>query len=135
MRHFLFNINFVFDLNIQHSKESKKQYCILFDIVLQTHSKLHQVPKFFVKLLLALTECIKEDSGGHFLKNGQILPQVLESVAKCVQELPYGQMIELWKIFIETFSTLENMSQVLNVSKGICYCYCFIFDDCMYVQF
>ena len=109
----------MFILNIQHSKESKKQYCELFRIVLETHSKLHQVPKFFVKLLLALTECIKEDSGGHLIKNGQILPQALESIAKCVQELPYGQMIELWKIFIETFSTLENMSQAFMVSKGM----------------
>lgn len=64
-----------------------------------------------------MTECIKENSGGKFLINGQILPHVQETISNCVKELPYGQMMELWKTFIETFSTLEIMNEVFMVNK------------------
>ncbi|XP_055939950.1 uncharacterized protein LOC129969411 [Argiope bruennichi] len=98
--------------------DSKKDYCDLFIDLISLYSRLHQLPKFFVKLLLALTECIQEGSLGEYICKGQIFPVVLNSVALHSQELPFGQIMEQWKIFSETYTTFGNMTQVFTKGKG-----------------
>ncbi|KFM76340.1 hypothetical protein X975_24225, partial [Stegodyphus mimosarum] len=101
-----------------NTKKSRKEYCELFSCLLHVHSQLHQLPKFFVKLLLALTECVKEDTVGKLVRRGQLPDQIFNSIALHVQELPFGQTIELWKIFSETYTTLGNMTEVFASDKG-----------------
>ncbi|CAL1279774.1 unnamed protein product [Larinioides sclopetarius] len=98
--------------------DSKKDYCDLFIDLISLYSRLHQLPKFFVKLLLALTECIQEGSLGAYICKGQIFPVVLKSFSLHSQELPFGQIMELWKIFSETYTTFGNMIQVFTKGKG-----------------
>ncbi|XP_054720153.1 uncharacterized protein LOC129229798 [Uloborus diversus] len=105
------------DIRVQNGK-AKKEYCNFFILLLHVHSQLRQLPKLFVKILLALTECVQENCAEVYLSEGLIYPSILKSVAKFVQEMPFGQSAELWKIFIETYTTFGDMSQMFKQSKG-----------------
>ncbi|KAG8179867.1 hypothetical protein JTE90_007047 [Oedothorax gibbosus] len=108
--------------------ECEKEYCGLFTDLISLHSRLHQLPKFFVKLLRSLTECIKENSAGEYLVKGQLFPSTLETMALHLQELNFRQTIELWTIFSETYTTFGNMSQVFPVGKGVVFILAQIFS-------
>lgn len=66
----------------------------------------------------SLTECVKENSAAEYLLKGQLFSSTLESMALHLQELHFGQTIELWTIFSETYTTFGNMSQVFAAGKG-----------------
>ncbi|GFS83636.1 uncharacterized protein NPIL_362111 [Nephila pilipes] len=97
---------------------SKEEYCNLFIDLISLYSRLQQLPNFFVKLLLALTDTMKENSLGQCVSRGQVYPEILKAVTVHFHELPFGQIIELWKIFSETYATFINMSQVFPPGKG-----------------
>ncbi|GFQ96152.1 unhealthy ribosome biogenesis protein 2-like protein, partial [Trichonephila clavata] len=98
---------------------SKDEYSNLFIELISLYSRLHQLPKFFVKLLLALTETMKENLLGPCIAKGQVYPLILKATAFHFQQLPFGQITELWKIFSETYVTFGNMSQVFPKGKGV----------------
>lgn len=97
---------------------SMEEYSNLFIDLISLYSRLQQLPNFFVQLLLALTETIKENSLGQLIAKGQVYPVILKATTFHFQELPYGQTVELWKIFSETYTTFGNMSQVFPEGKG-----------------
>ncbi|GFW49325.1 unhealthy ribosome biogenesis protein 2-like protein [Trichonephila clavipes] len=97
---------------------SKEEYSNLFIELISLYSRLNQLPKFFVKLLLGLTETMKENLLGPCIAKGQVYPLILKATAFCFQQLPFGQITELWKIFSETYLTFVNMSQVFPKGKG-----------------
>ncbi|GIY15082.1 regulator of G-protein signaling egl-10 [Caerostris extrusa] len=98
--------------------DSKEEFCGLFIDLISLFSRLHQLPKFFTKLLLALTESVKENSFGQWISKGQIFPIIFKNFALHCLELPFGQTLALWKIFLEIHSPLMSSVQVYPKGKG-----------------
>lgn len=82
------------------------------------YSKLNQLPKFYVKLLLNLTECVKKDTFGELITRGQIYPEILQTLARQFQDLSFGQILDLGKIFSEIYTTFANLNQFFACGKG-----------------
>ncbi|XP_015927309.2 unhealthy ribosome biogenesis protein 2 homolog isoform X1 [Parasteatoda tepidariorum] len=116
------------DIDIANN-EIKQEFCRYFIQIVTLYSRLNQLPKFYVKLLLNLTECIKNDTFGELITRGQIYPEILQTLAQQFQDLSFGQILDLGKIFAEIYTTFANLNQLFASGKGALFFFSQIFSS------